>query len=166
MKRMLTIAFALATLAGAGNAQQLTLQPAAMSYVESLRSGLRADKVALLGQVVSLTNAEAEKFWPVYRKYEAETTSLNDGRVALIRAYLEKGPAISEADAKQLVDKAMDFDSARATLHKKYVAGLRKAGLSELTIVRLMQFEHRFDLLVEVKLASDLPALPQPAQNQ
>jgi hypothetical protein len=66
---------------------------------------------------------------------------------------------MADLKAKELTDRALAFEAKRANLHKKYVADLRKAGLSPLTIVKLMQFEHRFDLLIDLNLAQTLPPL-------
>jgi hypothetical protein len=34
---------------------------------------------------MKLTSAEAEKFWPVYDEYTAETVKINDNKYALVK---------------------------------------------------------------------------------
>ena len=43
-------------------------------YVELLRKDIQADKVLILTEALDLPDQEAQKFWPVYRKYEAEVS--------------------------------------------------------------------------------------------
>ena len=42
------------------------------AYAELLRSDLRAQKVAVITEVMEFTEAEDTAFWPVYREYETE----------------------------------------------------------------------------------------------
>ena len=39
---------------------------------EDWRDRIKAEKIAFITDAVGLTSAEAEKFWPVYNKFEAE----------------------------------------------------------------------------------------------
>lgn len=164
MKTLLLLTLSIANLALVAPAQEQVL--GIDSYLESVRSDLRSDKVALIAQVMNFNDPDAKAFWPVYRKYQADMSTLNDRRVELMRTYLEKGPALTDADAKQLADNAMEFESELAAQHKKYMADLRKAGLSQVTVIRLLQIEHRFDLLVDLKITSQLPPLPTQAAAQ
>jgi hypothetical protein len=166
MKKVLFAFIVIASLALSAGAQQPQLIPVSMdTYFETVRADVRAQKVSLLVQVMNFSEAEGKIFWPVYRKYEAEITTINDDRVALVKEYLQNGPNMGDAKAKELTDRVLVFEAKRAGLHKKYVADLRKAGLSPLTIVKLTQFEHRFDLLVDLNLAQTLPPLTAaPAQ--
>jgi len=129
------------------------------SQVESLRADFRADKVALINEVMKFNDQESKIFWPVYRKYEADLTKVNDQRVALIKSYADKYNAntMTEADAKALIDQGLDFESARLDVKKKYAKEFQKAGLSASTVARFMQLEHRLDLVVEVNLAYEIP---------
>jgi hypothetical protein len=127
------------------------------SYIESVRADLRADKVALIAQAMNFSPEEAKTFWPVYRKYEAQMIALNDDRVAMMRTLAEVGVSITDSDARQLTNRMIEFDVKRSSLHKKYVAELQKTCLSPVTVARLVQLEHRFDLFVDMNLASSVP---------
>jgi hypothetical protein len=84
---------------------------------------------------------------------------VNDKRVALIKSYADKFTTMTEADAKGMIDQSLAFESGRTELKKKYAKELQKAGLSSLTVAKFMQLEHRLDLLVDLKIASELPSL-------
>ncbi len=134
-------------------------EPSIDSYIESLRADFRADKVAIITEAMQFNDKESQTFWPVYRKYEADLTKVNDERVALIKSYADKFNTMSDADAKAMIEKSLDFESRRTDVKKKYAKEFQKAGLSPLTVAKFLQLEHRLDLLVDLKIASELPAL-------
>jgi hypothetical protein len=129
------------------------------SFIESLRADIRADKVAIITEAMRFNDQDGKVFWPVYRKYEADLTKVNDQRVALIKSYADKFTTMTDADAKAMIDQGFDFESRRTEVKKKYAKEFQKAGLSSLTVAKFMQLEHRLDLLVDLKIASELPPL-------
>jgi hypothetical protein len=136
-----------------------TNAPSVDSYIESLRADTRADKVAIITEVMQLNDQDSKIFWPVYRKYEAELTKVNDQRVALIKSYADKYTTMTDADAKAMIDQSLDFESRRADVKKKYAKEFQKAGLSSMTVAKFIQLEHRLDLIIDVEIASELPSL-------
>jgi hypothetical protein len=134
-------------------------EPSLDSYIESLRADFRADKVAIITQAMRFNDQDGKAFWPVYRKYEAEVTNLNDQRVALIKSYADKFTTMTDADARAMIEQGLDFESRRTEAKKKYAKEFQKAGLSSLTVAKFLQLEHRLDLLVDIKIASELPSL-------
>jgi len=58
--------------------------------IELLRSDIRSTKKQIIAANMKLTDAQAEKFWPVYDAYAQETTKLGDGRYALIKEIREQ----------------------------------------------------------------------------
>jgi hypothetical protein len=115
--------------------------------------------VAIITEAMRLNDQDSKIFWPEYRKYEAEVTKINDQRVALIKAYADKFTTMTDADAKAMIEQSLDFESRRTDVKKKYAKEFQKAGLSSLTVAKFLQLEHRLDLLVDMKIASELPSL-------
>ena len=134
-------------------------EPSFDSYIESLRADLRADKVALITDAMQFNDQDSKAFWPVYRKYEADLMKVNDQRVALIKSYADKFTTMTDADAKAMIEQSLDFESSRTDIKKKYAKEFQKAGLSSLTVAKFIQLEHRLDLLLDIKVASELPSL-------
>jgi hypothetical protein len=133
--------------------------PSVDSYIESIRADARADKIAIITAGMQFNDKDAKAFWPVYRKYEAETVTVNDQRVALIKTYAEKFGSLTDADAKTMIDQSLSFESSRADLRKKYASEFLNAGLTPLTVAKFLQLEHRLDLLVDLEIASQLPPM-------
>ncbi len=129
------------------------------SYLESLRADLKATHVAIITEAIQFNDQESKAFWPLYRKYDAEVTKVNDQRVALIKSYADTFPTMSDAEARTMIDQSLDFESHRTALKKKYAREFQNVGLSPLTVAKFLQLEHRLDLLVSMKIASELPSL-------
>lgn len=128
------------------------------SFIESLRADFRADKVSLITQTMQFNDKQSAAFWPVYRRYEAELTTLNDGRVKLIKQYADNYETLTDAEAKVMAEKSFALESSRTDLKKKYFKEFTKV-LPALTVAKFFQLEHRLDLLVNLQLASELPLL-------
>lgn len=128
------------------------------SEIQSIRADMRADKVAIITDAMKFTPQESTAFWPIYKKYEFDLSKLNDGRVALIKTYADKYTTMTDADAKAMAEKSFDLESSRVDLKKTYFKEFSKA-MPATTVARFFQLEHRLDLLVDLKLASELPPM-------
>ena len=126
------------------------------AYVELLRSDIRAQKVALITEVMQFTEDEDRKFWPVYREYEAELGRINDERLQNIDTYSRSYTALTDAVADQLVTKALDLEARRAALKQKFYAKL-KTTISPRTAARALQVESPILLLLDLQVAASLP---------
>ena len=102
---------------GAKQAETLNLS----AYAELLRSDVRASKVAILTELMGLTENEDKAFWPLYREYDGELAKLGDERVALIAEYAERYEKLTDADADRIAQKALDLEARRQAVKAKYL---------------------------------------------
>jgi len=126
--------------------------------IESARADIRADKAEIIKETMRFTPQESAAFWPIYDKYSAEQRALNDQRVVLVKTYAEKYSSLGDADTKQMTEKSLELDSKQLDLKKKYYREFSEK-LSPTTVARFFQVEHRLDVLVDLKLASELPLM-------
>lgn len=128
------------------------------AYMELLRSDVRAQKAAILTQLMGLTEAEDAAFWPVYREYELELSKLNDERIAMVDEYAANFGSVTDALADRLARKAIDVDRRRTVLLEKYYDRVRVA-LSPKAAVRFLQVEHQLLLLIDLQISASLPVV-------
>ncbi len=163
----IAVALAGAIVAGAplALAQQATTTPAKLdesrdenlrAYADLLRSDIRAQKVAIVTQVMQFTDEEDAKFWPVYREYETALTKINDERLALVRDYALKYDKLTDEDADRLARAALDLEGRRNALKVKYYDQLRSV-LPAKTAARALQVENQIMLLLDLQIAAALP---------
>src|SRR5215472_3759372 len=55
--------------------------------IQLMRQDMRSQRKKVVAANMSLTEAEATKFWPVYDQYVAETIKVNDMRFAFLKEY-------------------------------------------------------------------------------
>ena len=129
------------------------------AYAELLRSDIRAQKVAIITEVMGFTEGEDTAFWPIYREYDLEMAKLGDERVALIADYAKNYGALTNDVADRLATKALELEARRQELKGQVYQKVKKA-LSPLTAARFLQVENQLLLLVDLQIASSLPVAP------
>ena len=126
------------------------------AYAELLRSDVRAQKVAILVEVMGFSEAEDKAFWPLYREYEAEMAKLGDERVKLIADYAAHYDSLTDAVAEQLAGKALDLEARRQAVKAKSYQRI-KGALSPRTALRYLQVEHQLQLIIDLQISAALP---------
>jgi hypothetical protein len=126
------------------------------SYLELLRSDLRAQKVAVVTLNMELTDAQGQVFWPIYRKYDAELTTLNDERVAVIKDYAANYDKMTDSKADALTKQVFSFLGKRLKLQEVYYQEFAKA-LNPVLAAKFMQIERQLNAIVDLQIASQLP---------
>ena len=107
-----------------------------------------------------LTDAEAEKFWPLYDQYTQELVMINNDKYALIKEYTQSYNTMTEAQADDWTQRLLKLDANVAGLRQKYWINFRKVLPAKKTAL-YEQVERRAQLLIDVQLASAIP-LVQP----
>jgi hypothetical protein len=126
------------------------------AYAELLRSDVRAQKVAILTEVMGFTEAEDKAFWPIHREYESEMAALGDERVALIAEYARSYSTMTDAVAQTLGTRALDLEAKRHAVKAKYYGRFNTA-LSPRTSLRFLQVEQQLQLLIDLQISAALP---------
>lgn len=126
------------------------------AYTELLRSDIRAQKVAIITELMQFTEKENDAFWPVYRGYEGELSKINDDRLALINEYAGVYTKLTDAVADRLARRALDLEAQRHALKVKYYDRFTSV-LSPKTAARFLQVENQILLLLDLQIAASLP---------
>jgi hypothetical protein len=121
---------------------------------------MQADRATIITAGMDFSDKDAAAFWPIYRRYEYERSTLDDSRVVVIKEYTQKYPNLSDSEAKAMAERMFDFDSRLAALKRKYFKKFNKV-LPALTVTKFFQLERRIDLLMDVQVESSLPPLTQ-----
>jgi hypothetical protein len=129
-------------------------------YVELLRADVRSQKAEIMGSIMALNIDESAKFWPIYAEYDKELTQLNNQRIANIQAYAQNYDNMTDAQADELVQKAMQYRKERAELLAKYY-GRMKDALGAVQAARFLQVEDQLLMIIDLQIASSLPVVGQ-----
>lgn len=158
LSTIVAITLLLGQVPAAQTAQQQPKELNLSAYAELLRSDIRSQKIAILTQVMSFTEAEDAAFWPIYRDYDAEMSRLGDERVALIADYAQHYSAMTDEAAGTIASKAIDLDNRRGAALAACFERVKKA-LSPRTALRFLQVENQLRLLIDLQISAALPVI-------
>ena len=165
---LIILAGACLTWGPKAHAQANTSKPAAASASDSqkatdqdialLRQDISSKKKQLIAANLKLTDTEATKFWPVYDQYSAELAKIGDQKVALIKEYADQWGTMTNDQALSLIKRSLAVDEQIAQLRIKYVPIFNKV-VSGKTVATFFQYDRRFQGLMDIQLASQIPVV-------
>ena len=121
-----------------------------------LRQDLRAKKMQVIGQNMSLSDVEGEKFWPIYNHYVKDLKDVNDQKYALLKQYAEMWETMSDADALIYVRHWLEADGQAQALRLKYVPVVSQV-LPGRKAATFFQLDRRLNMIVDLQLFSQIP---------
>ena len=124
--------------------------------IQMLRKNLRSQRKKVIAANLTLTDAEAEKFWPLYDQYVSELVKSNNAKYELIKQYVQAQGNLTDAQADSAVKQWIGVDQSVSKLRLKYVPAIRKV-LSAKNTALFYQLDRRVQLMIDLQLASALP---------
>ena len=128
--------------------------------LDLLRKDLRAKRRELTAANLKLTEAEGERFWPVYDQYVQELIAINDKKFALIQDYANNYRTMTNDQALLFIRQWLDFDIATNQLRQKYVPMVSKV-LDGKKTATFFQLDRRIAMMIELQVASQMPLVQQ-----
>jgi hypothetical protein len=127
----------------------------AHTEIELIRSQYKLEKKAVVAQYLQLSNEDAEKFWPIYNKYEEERVAIGDRRIKLITDYVNEKHKGAVTDADEMVKESTDIQKKEAELRLKYYNQI-KTGVSPAVAINFFQIEDQIATAVKTELWKEL----------
>jgi Spy/CpxP family protein refolding chaperone len=124
--------------------------------INLLRQDIRSHKKQIIAANLQLTDAEAEKFWPLYDQYTAELVKINDAKYAVIKEYAINYDTLTDDKALALTRQLLDVDQQVAQLRIKYVPLVNKVISGKKTAL-FFQMDRRLLMLIDLQLAEQIP---------
>ncbi|HEX6131538.1 MAG TPA: hypothetical protein VF044_07380 [Actinomycetota bacterium] len=128
--------------------------------LEILRDTIRANRRALVAVNLRLTDEEAERFWPIYGRYQAALTKVHDRLVEVIGEYTAGFADLSNEKALALVDDYLAVEAERVAVRRAYLDEIAEV-LPGRTVARFYQIENKMDAVVRYDLAAAIPVMDQ-----
>jgi Spy/CpxP family protein refolding chaperone len=120
-------------------------------FVDLLRKDIRSQKKQIIAENMQLSDAEAEKFWPVYDQYAAELAKIYDVKVALLNDYVNNYSSMTGEQAESYIRKRGEVEQSIMQLRLKYMPAFRKV-LSGRETALFYQLDWRLGLAIDVQL--------------
>jgi Spy/CpxP family protein refolding chaperone len=126
-------------------------QPSPDNFIELLRKDVRSQKKQIIAENMDLSDAEAEKFWPLYDRYAAELSKIYDTKIALLNDYAENYSSMTGEQAENYIRKRAEVEQSIMQLRLKYMPAFRKV-LSGREAALFYQLDWRLGLAIDVEL--------------
>ena len=128
------------------------------NYLELLRSDFNSAKVELINQIMKLSAADAEKFWPIYREYEKQLAEQAVNRAEFVVEFVQtnRDGAFDNTRAKDMAKRWFKLQRARLDLVEKYHGRIEKK-LSALQAGQFLQIENQLAIFIDLTIASEMP---------
>jgi hypothetical protein len=141
--------------------QQVTVQRVISPTVTDedialLRKDLRAMKMQVIGQNMSLSEEQGLKFWPVYNHYVKDLQEVNNQKYALLKQYAETWSTMTDQDALIYVRAWLEADGQAQALRLKYVPVVSQV-LPGREAATFFQLDRRLNMMVDLQLFSQIP---------
>ena len=124
--------------------------------MEVMREKLRADKKAVVAEVLQLTEGEAKAFWPVYNAYQSDMVTHYDRLLKLIDTYANSYETMTDAQATTLLQQYLGLERDHVAILTSYLPRFQKV-LPPKKVAKLYQVENKARALVNYELARGIP---------
>lgn len=128
-------------------------------YIQLLKTDLRANAREYVKKgMVTFTDEEAKRFWPIYDSYMAERGKFFDARLALIMDYADNYDKMTDAKAQEMLNRRVEQLKLKNQLDEKYRAQFATA-LSPRRLVRFYQIQQELEVMIELRAISEVPRM-------
>ena len=126
--------------------------------MQILLEKVKADKKLVVAANMDLTESEGKAFWPIYDAYQQDLQALNDRLGKTIVAYADayNKKALTDAQAKQLMNEVLAIDQDELTLRKTYLGRFERA-IPATKAARYFQLENKIRAVIRYQLAAGIP---------
>ena len=124
--------------------------------MQALRDAVRADKRKYVASLMTLTDAEAKRFWPIYDKYQRDIEETNRDRVVAVQEFMFRDKPLTNLAAKQYATRLLALDEAEIKARRTMRNRVMRA-LPAVKAARYMMLEQKINAVQDYDLAAAVP---------
>ena len=124
--------------------------------LQAVRADLQTDRADIIAKNVTLTSAQAAKFWPLYESYQSQQNVIMDDQLKGLQRYIDGFDSLDDAGALGLINAHFERDARMNELRKKWLGEFINV-LGVKLAVRVMQIDRRLSLAHQLQFASKIP---------
>ena len=150
-----TVGLAILVLASSGRS---AAQDSTDEDIKLFRKDLRSLRKQIIAANMSLSDREAEQFWPLFDRYTQELVAKQDRKYALLKEYAGNYTTMTDDQAEKYVLGRADVDEAILQVRLKYFPLFRKVLPGKSTAL-FFQLDWRLGSIIDLQLASQTPLI-------
>jgi Spy/CpxP family protein refolding chaperone len=130
--------------------------PTVDDVMKAFRADLQSARADVVAKNVTLTAAQAAKFWPMFEQYQQEQNVIMDEQLKDIQKYVNTYETLDDAGALSLITARFDRDARMTALRQKWLSQFQTV-LPVKLAVRVMQIDWRLSLATQIEIAARIP---------
>ena len=124
--------------------------------IQVLRDALKTDKRAYIASMLSLTSAEAKRFWPIYDSYQRVIDDTSQRRVVAFKDLVMRDSPTTNLAAKNVMLELVNIYDTEAKAHLRLARRVMRA-LPAIKAARYLQLEDKMLAVRDYDEASAVP---------
>ncbi|MBP9688688.1 MAG: hypothetical protein KBE91_03690 [Bacteroidia bacterium] len=122
-----------------------------MEENEGKNEKIEALKIGFITEKLELSTKEAELFWPIYNKFNAEVRSIRKSQRTIAKKFKSIAKP-TELESDKFISEQLQLKQAELDVAKKYIPEFKKV-ISATKVAKLLNIEHEFkvELLKKIK---------------
>jgi len=161
---IITLAGLFGITAVARQTSQPQARPAGMAptsiddVLKAVREDLQGQRSDIMAKNLTLTSAEASKFWPAFENYQKQQNLIFDEQLQGIQRYIENFEKLDDAGALALINAHLDKDAKMAALRRQWLGEFQKV-IGTKQAARVIQIDRRLSLVQQLEYTTKIPLI-------
>ena len=126
--------------------------------IQVLRDALKTDKRTYIASMLSLTSAEAKRFWPIYDSYQRVIDDTSQRRVVAFKDLVMRDSPTTNLAAKNVMLELVNIYDTEAKAHLRLARRVMRA-LPAIKAARYLQLEDKMLAVRDYDTASAVPLI-------
>jgi len=127
-------------------------------YVEMLKKNIQDESRMIVAENLTLTEEQAEIFWPLYDEYDAAYDGLVNERVKIIEDYMMNYYGLDEEIGKELIDKSIELKKKAVDLQEEYINKMLDV-LPISVVGKFFQVDSRIAAVIDIARMANIPLM-------
>ena len=132
-------------------------------YVEMLKKNIQDESRMIVADNLTLTEEQAEIFWPLYDEYDAAYDKLVDERVKVIEDYMMNYYGLDEETGKELITKSIELKQKVVDIQKEYINKMLDV-LPISVVGKFFQIDNRIAAIIDIARMANIPFVREEEQ--
>jgi len=160
LNRLIFVGIVAMIVTSFGHAEAQDSNPQADDEIAQGRAMVQAGREEIIRIELSLTEEEAESFWPIYAAYTGDTAAIMDRYTVMITDYVRRYDSgdLSDEYASDLMETFFGIKQELLDVRIGYLPKFKRV-LPALKVARFYQLENKIEAEIDAQLALAVPLI-------
>jgi transposase-like protein len=123
-----------------------------------MRADMQSTRADIMAKNVTLTAAQAAKFWPMFETYQKEQNVIMDEQLKGVQKYAENFATLDDAGALAFINAHLDRDAKMDTLRQRWLKEFQSVIPAKIA-ARVIQIDRRLSLVAQMEISAKIPLI-------